>query len=229
MDSSFKRNKLTYFHIPKTGGRFLSANTIDIFKADLINKGVSVVDKIGKSRHQSFYYLDNDPLCKPMVTLRNPVDRAISHYFYILENKLTGSIDQDKVKFFNYINSDKCELNNYQSRFICSDIPRLDLSDIDLPKEIDMELIGSRLSKVVYLIKTESVNKDLCKKIILESYKDHKINPNMALVEQVFSKEYFTNPESKMFKESLSKTDIQKIENIVSVDLEIYESQKYFN
>jgi hypothetical protein len=229
MDSSITRNKLTYFHIPKTGGRFLSANTIDIFKADLIKKDISVVDKVGKSRHQSFYYLDNDPLCKPMVTLRNPVDRTISHYFYILENKLTGDINQDKSNFFNYIDSDKCEMHNYQTRFICSDTQKLDLVDSDLPINIDVDLINSRLSKVFYLIKTEDIDKYLCKKILLDSYKDHNINPNMPLVDQVFSKEFFVNPESKLFKESLSKTDIKKIENIVSLDLEIYESQKYFN
>jgi len=229
MDSSITRNKLTYFHIPKTGGRFLSANTIDIFKADLINKDISIVDKVGKSRHQSFYYLDSDLLCKPMVTLRNPVERTISHYFYILNNRLTGNINQDKSNFFNYIDSDKCEIHNYQARFVCSNIPKLDLVDSDLPIEIDANLISLRLSKVFYLIKTESINKDLCNKILLDSYQDHNIDPNMPLVEQVFSKESFTNPESKIFKESLSKTDIQKIENIVSLDLEIYESQKYFN
>ena len=166
MESSITRNKLTYFHIPKTGGRFLSANTIDIFKADLINRNITIVDKVGKSRHQSFYYLDNDPLSKPMVTLRNPVDRTISHYFYILGNKLTEDINQDKINFFNYINSDKCELNNYQSRFICSDIPKLDLLDSDLPIEINMDLIKLRLSKIFYLVKTEDVDKNLCKKIL---------------------------------------------------------------
>jgi hypothetical protein len=48
-------------------------------------------------------------------------------------------------------------------------------------------------------------------------------------VEQIFNKDFFVNPESKIFKDSLSKNDIQKIENIVKLDLEIYESQKYFH
>jgi hypothetical protein len=228
MDINSARNKLTYFHIPKTGGRFLSANTIDIFKADLINRDISIVDKVGKSRHQSFYYLDIDELSKPMVTLRNPVDRTISHYFYILANKLTGDINQDKIAFFNYINSDRCELNNYQARYICSNLPKLDLLDSDLPAEVDLDLINLRLSKVFYLIKTENINKDLCKNILLDSYKDHKIDPNMPLVEQVFSKEFFVNPESKLFKNSLSKQEIKNIENIVKIDMDIYETSRYF-
>lgn len=221
--------KLTYFHIPKTGGRFLSANTIDIFKHDLINKKISTADKIGKSRHQSFYYLENNESIKPMVSIRNPIDRTISHYLYILQNTLSGDIKKDKIKFLNYITSEKCLIENYQSKFICSNIKKLDLVDEDIyNSNIDNNLIYNRLSKVSYLIKTESINKNLCNRILLDCYKDYNINPNFWLINQVFTKKYFINPESSILKNSLNNSEIKFIENIVKKDMEIYETSKYF-
>lgn len=221
--------KLTYFHIPKTGGRFLSANTIDIFKHDLINKKISIVDKIGKSRHQSFYYLDNDEFAKPMVSIRNPVDRTISHYLYILQNTLSGDIKKDKSKFLNYVTSEECLIDNYQSKFICSNIKKLDLVDNDVYKsDLDKDIIYNRLSKVYYLIKTESINKELCTKILLDCYKDYNIEPNFWLINQIFDKKHFINPESEILKKSLTGLEIKTIENVVNVDMEIYETSRYF-
>lgn len=229
MDTGKQPRKLTYFHIPKTGGRFLSANTIDIFKADLINRKISTFDKLGKSRHQSFYYLDNDILAKPMVSIRNPVDRTISHYLYILQNFLTGDIKYDKKLFLDYINSEKCNIDNYQAKFICSNIQKLDLNDNDVNlSKIDNQVIFKRLSKVDFLIKTEDINKDLCHAILLECYSEHNIIPNSWLINQTFDKKHFVNPESKILKNSLSNTEIQYVENIVKIDMEIYETYKYF-
>jgi len=229
MGINTKLRKLTYFHIPKTGGRFLSSNTIDIFKNDLINKKISTIDKIGKSRHQSFYYLDNDELAKPMVSIRNPIDRTISHYLYILQNTLSGDIKKDKSKFLNYITSEKCLIGNYQSKFICSNIKKLDLVDNDIyESNLNKDIIYNRLSKVFYLIKTESINKELCTKIVLDCYKDYDIEPNSWLINQVFDKKHFVNPESEILRKSLTSLEIRTIENVVDVDMEIYETSRYF-
>jgi hypothetical protein len=230
MGSSRESRKLTYFHIPKTGGRFLSANTVDIFKHDLINRNITIVDKIGKSRHQSFYYLDNDQLAKPMVSLRNPVDRTISHYLYILQNRLTYDINKDKKIFLDYITSENSVLTNYQSKFICSNMQKLDVIDEDIFNiSWDLDLIKNRLSKVFYLIKTENINKEICNKIVLDCYKDFSISPNLDFINKMFYKNYFINNESKILRKSLSSSEIKIIENFVNIDMEVYETYRYFN
>jgi hypothetical protein len=223
------RSIITFFHIPKTGGRFLSANTIELFKSDLIHNKVNLLDKVGKSRHQSFKPLDYDQRVAGMSCLRNPVDRSISHYFYLLQNKLSGDIKTDKKAFFDYIDQEDTPMHNYQSKFISVNTDSWDLTDQEIAEAvINKSLIKDRLSKIKYLVKTEDINKDLSKVILTDIYLMNGMAPNTKLINSLFDSPHFKNPESKQFRDSLTSSEIKKIEDIVQLDLEIYETQEYF-
>lgn len=129
-------NKALYFlHIPKTAGKFISANIKKSLNDDSLsyisthypNNKNFLKNKIYISAHAGTFVLDEVEDLDVATILRNPIEARSSYFtfiypLYLKEREEYKSIKDVKEKFVYYLFQDKNFLihNNYQSRFICN-------------------------------------------------------------------------------------------------------------
>lgn len=231
MDQNRLNRKLDFYHIPKTGGRYFEANTLNIIKYDFIKNGISIKDKFCKYKdHKSFKFIEENPFA--ITLLRNPVDRTISHYFYVSQGiqPSSGNIDIDKKNFFEYLEKENHPLHNFQAKSICNQKYEYFVIDNNVKDvTISPNLIKDRLNKIDILIKTEDINLNLCNNVVEYIYKYFDIDYKKELNNIELNAESFKNKRSLEFRQSLSRQEITKIEQYVKIDMEIYETSRYFS
>ena len=95
----------------------ISPPLIDILKKDL-SIYLNLDNKVQYNFHNSFDLLDNNNIYS-IATLRNPIERTISHWLHFYQNKRRISPELEKKEIINYLLStpDSC-LINYQCKFI---------------------------------------------------------------------------------------------------------------
>ncbi len=230
MDQNRPYRKLDFYHIPKTGGRYFEANTLNIIKYDFLKNGISIKDKFCKYKdHKSFKFIEDNPFA--ITLLRNPVDRTISHYFYVSQGikPFTGNSNIDKKNFFDYIDEDNHPIHNFQAKSICNQKYEYFVIDENVKNIIlDKKLILNRLNKIDILIKTEKLDLYLCNKVLEYIYSYYNVGYNKQLNNISLNSESFKNKVSLEFRQSLSRQEVAKIEEYVRLDMDIYETSKYF-
>jgi len=230
VDQNRPNRKLDFYHIPKTGGRYFEVNTLNIVKYDFIKNGIPIKDKFHKYKdHKSFKFIEDNPFA--ITLLRNPVDRTISHYFYVSQGRqpFSGNIKIDKKNFFDYIEKENHSLHNFQAKSICNQKYEYFVID-DNVKDIviDNNLIKDRLSKINILIKTEDIDLNLCNNVLRYIYKYFDVNYKKQLDNIELNAESFKNEKSNEMRQSLTKSERSIIEGYMEVDMEIYETSKFF-
>lgn len=160
---------LIFVHIPKTGGITLN-NIIDnnykkgtIFQFDKENHLESFIKLTDseKSKYKCFrghigygvhHYLPKGISVKYVTMLRNPIDRAVSHYYYVLrkpDHYLHEEVCRRGMSLEEYIAGGlTSELYNGQTRLLASvDGEPIDFNKKDIIDENDLKIAKNNLKK----------------------------------------------------------------------------------
>lgn len=231
MEQGNSLNKVYFFHIPKTSGRYFYANSILLLEHEFLTMGRQYGGIVNGYGHLSFKPIDTEK-CLSFSILREPVARTISHYQHIYNIRLNKDINEYKKDFFEFLeNNPNKDIFNYQTKFISYNGNET-IVDIDgkcLKESLDskdIDLAKNRLSKIDYLLKMEDTSLETIKKCWSEMRKYLGLN---------IEKDHFSgyikdiiNPNSALFLKSLTKQEFARIEDMMSIDCEIYHSSRYF-
>lgn len=172
-------NTIIFLHIPKTGGRSLQNILLRRYsKEEIITDAHEILDQIADwsdERKRNIRYLQGHFIygihnilpqeCSYITVLRDPVDRVISHYYYIKRSPshpINQVIHQEKMDLEGYITSGVCEeVVNDQTRLIAG-VSRSSNIDVDTmlvkaKQNVDTEFIVTgiveRFDETVILLK----------------------------------------------------------------------------
>jgi hypothetical protein len=227
MESS-KIKPFYFFHIPKTGGRFLFVNTANIIKYDMLKNNMSTKGVLNFFGHRSFVPVEKQDILS-ITILREPVSRTISHYLHIYENRLTGNIKKDKKRFFKFLKRNKKDaIINYQTKFISynGEDEFIDIDNKNMPKVENLELAKKRISMVNYVLDSKDISHSTANFLLNKLYKNFNLK-NPGIIANVYY-ETIINPESKALFDSLSPKERVWVENMMKNDMELYYSTQFY-
>jgi len=128
--------KLYFLHIPKTAGKFISANIKNSLEKNNIpfyisthypNNSEFLKSKVYISAHAGTYPINLIDEIDVATIVRDPVSARASYFnfiypFYLKEREEYSKLNTIREKFLYYLFEDENFLihNNYQSRFICN-------------------------------------------------------------------------------------------------------------
>lgn len=219
-----------FFHIPKTSGRFFVINTTLLIEHELLNRGVQYNDILKAYGHRSFNPLDTQDILG-YTFLREPVSRTISHWLHIYENKLTGSMVQDKKAFIDFLYANPADpIIDYQTKFIAYDQDDGIIDIIHGPfatpvTEADYNLAKTRLSKLTYTFDQKDQGDDLRYKFLDILYAHFNITPTVE--NTVNLKFRMGNNDSLRLYSSFSDKEIQEVQDLLKNDVELYNSTSF--
>jgi hypothetical protein len=221
-----------FFHIPKTSGRFFVANVILILENELLANGIQYGPILKGYGHRSFRPVDTEDILS-LTFLREPVARSVSHYLHIYNNTLTDDITADKIKFLDFLQNNPTRgIINYQTKYIAysGDREIIDIDESDFITEItqqDLALVQTRLSKVDYVIDVENQSYELTKKFVNMLYTHYDITPTTTIdrINPQFPPS--VNPQSKILLDSLTATEVQMVQDIMSVDMNLHSTAQF--
>ena len=139
---------IIFLHIPKTGGRSLQNILLRQYsEEEVITDAHEILDQISdwpEEKKRNIRYLQGHFIygihkilpqeCSYITVLRDPVDRVISHYYYIKRSPghpLNEVIHRDTLDLKGYITSGVCdEVVNDQTRLIAG-VSRSSVIDVD--------------------------------------------------------------------------------------------------
>ena len=197
------KNKIIYYHQPKSGGTSVSNIFLSLFKKTYRILGTHIKSYYDKSEYENFLYnIDNisknnyDFICGhinfldffkdrfSITTIRDPIDRAISHYNMLIENKI---IDKN-ISFEECFKKKIIPTNPITQMFNCSNSKEalLNVLDLDIAlknlKKIDLIINSQNIDQLInYIISSYDLPNVLyqrLKKTKIDHFKRTKINFN---------------------------------------------------
>ena len=168
-------NTIIFLHIPKTGGRSLQNILLRKYSSDeVITDAHNRLDEIAEwsdDRKRRIRYLQGHFIygahkilpqkCSYITNLRDPIDRVISHYYFIkrsTSHPLHDTVVRQDMNLEDYITSGVCdEVSNDQARLIAG-VSRSSPVDLDEMLKMAKDNIDSKFLVVGLL---EEFNKTL--------------------------------------------------------------------
>jgi len=230
-----EKSKIIFLHIPKAGGVTLSQILRNNYKRIFQIRGNCVRKDIDELKQMSIEEIESydcimghmgfglHKLFKSNVTyftiLRDPVDRLISHYFYVLrypDHYLYKKVKDGNLTFENYINSDlTSELYNGQTRLLAGD------NGFPITFKDKMKLDNTDLEKA-----KNNLNKHFSFVGILKNY-----NLNLIILKYIFNWKNIFYYKKNVSAKRPSKNDISdNVKSIIKInnqlDIELIEYAK---
>lgn len=232
MGSTINVDPVYFFHIPKTSGRFLYVNLFLILEHELLIKGIDYGPILKGYGHRSCAILDFSEVIG-IVFLRNPIERTVSHYLHLICPTITNDIETDKYNLFKYLDENpNSQIINYQTKYLSysGEGDFIDIEGNTLTQNItdyDFSLSEERLSKMKYVFDMnqqgkrliEFMTSNMCSHFNI-TYSDETKNSNLY-------HDPIVNPMSKYIYDNLTSEEKNIIENIMSYDMELYNSASY--
>jgi hypothetical protein len=238
-------DKIYFNHIPKTGGRFLnqiihSSNQIKTyFIAD--DEDLSLVEynnydcfvgHLGTFPNNMFNNL------KTCTLIRNPVDRLVSHYAHFY-NSLNKTNDQVLYDFNRWIFNDYQDIfikTNFQSKCLTNSVlPKINKLPVDkndffrngwryTKNDTNYTSAKKYLDMCELVLTTENITDNLPNILKFLNVLDVSKTDIMKVLTTNFSE--YKNPMSRFILHNLTKLQINKIKELNSIDIKIYEYAK---
>jgi len=241
-----------HLHTPKTGGRFIIWNVLDILKPYIRARGIYyhndvTIEQAGA--HSAWPdWIDDDTYV--MSTFRDPTTAISSLFFHlvVLDQKYQifpnpASFQPkllNKKYFFNILETPGfvgSQLTNFQSKNFLYNRPFLNGPlDLDIDPEKQHDLLMSRVSRTNLLFKMEDIPKDpwvIAQKLVSDL--------DLDLTEERFREEYrirqehleavnplFKVKETREFIDSFTPKELEKIKPYIAIDRGIYSTPNLF-
>ena len=221
-----------FFHIPKTGGRFLFLNTANVLKYEFLKQGLGPKQYLKCMGHISFKPIDTVDMFS-FSNIREPVSRAISHYLHIYQQLPSGDIKKDKSRLFEFLEKyPDSGIINYQTKYISydGDDEVIEIFDANLPKDInenDYNRAKDRLSKLDYLFDTRDMNHNVTNILLDKMYDNFNIKNNNPRIQVDHNS--IVNKDSSELYQSLNAKEIKLIEDMMPYDVELYRTANIFD
>lgn len=212
--------KIYHFHIPKTGGRFIYTSTIHFLNYDCQLNNIDPRFVL-RSQHSGWNNIDDDTYL--YTTIRNPIERLVSHYVFYNVDIWHENPEDIKNQLLNKLKSSELDyLCNYQSKIICSEDTDLE-EKTDNYFEYDFSKLDERINRINFKIKTNEISSlnvtkiynDSCAWLGIEPFQKEPIN--ISIKQNVF-----TNQKSKEVLQLLSQDDIDYLIEMNNVDWNLY-------
>jgi len=230
-----------HLHIPKTAGIYIhNYLIIELETSFKQNKIRYSVDHAGWTHVDDTTYI--------LSSLRNPVQRTVSHFCHMLtfsgvgvswDNWAYASVKDIKnptvAEFMAWVTDYKEYISNYQSKnFLYVNDGTADKGAffINDPAFVNMkinrELVYERINKIDILLKDSQINTANINQIRNKIADDFgiKLIPNPMLINMPVSKNI--NPMSKTLFESLNKAQLDYLAEINDLDTELYNDDSLF-
>jgi hypothetical protein len=243
--------KSVYFlHVVKTGGRFFMKNILEPISSVLKNNGIQIIDSVpfqdGTPRKNRHVGWDNRIEDNTYIIsfFREPASWACSWFSHIhyqrnkaldLNNRasIIKHIDLSKEDFFSWAKEEKV-FHNYQSKNYILGADNIQSSinnEIEIferqNKNIDYELLYSRLERVNLLMKQEDF-KNIDYNIFLNKIsEDLKVDLKYSISKDI-ERTYNNNISSENLYNQLNDLEKDQISKMNIVDLEVYNSEYLF-
>lgn len=221
-----------FFHIPKTSGRFLYVNLFLIIEHEMLVRGIDYDPILKGYGHRSCSILDSSKITG-IVFLRNPVERTVSHYLHILYPTMTNDIETDKYNLLKYLDENpNSHIINYQTKYLSytGEEEFIDIEGNILTQNItDYEflLAKERLSKIKYVFNMNQQSKKLIEFMTTDLCNHFNITYSEETKNTNFYHSSIKNKMSKYIYDNLTTKEKNIIENIMSYDMELYNSTSY--
>jgi hypothetical protein len=243
-------NIIYYNHIPNTGGRYVIDTLISVPEIKLNYIKHRSVINLENLRHDIFIgHLFAEPNkiikdLKTVVAIRNPINRLVSHYSMISQTPKEDTVDNILKDFNSWLFNDNQDIfikTNFQSKCLTnirkqdglqqedylenSDTKHLQnffKNGLDMEKkETNYEDAQKYIDMCELILITEDLAKD--KNKIIEFFLNGK---NKASLNSEISSLKYESPVSKIIMSNINKDQIDKIKQLNSIDLAIYEYAK---
>lgn len=232
MGSTINVDPVYFFHIPKTSGRFLYVNLFLILEHELLIKGIDYGPILKGYGHRSCAILDFSEVIG-IVFLRNPVERTVSHYLHLICPTITNDIETDKYSLFKYLDENpNSQIINYQTKYLSysGEGDFIDIEGNTLTQNItdyDFSLSEERLSKMKYVFDMNQQGKRLIEFMTSNMCSHFNITYSEETKNSNLYHDPIVNPMSKYIYDNLTSQEKNIIENIMSYDMELYNSTLY--
>ncbi len=210
--------KTIFFHIPKTNGRNVHTVVQQSLELEILRLGKQYGDIMPIHGHRGFEILDTEDVFG-YTFLREPVQRAISHWLHIYWDK--------PIKEFipTILGNPDHQLVNYQTKFISHSGCDLIQLDGDIENfTADINLARERIDKLEYVFRMEDSDRMLIDNL-REILYDHLGLTKTFETPNVFPVQ--VNPNTMKFYDSLTPSELSELEDLFKLDIELYYTTNY--
>ena len=214
--------EIFHHHIPKAGGTYIKSALLDPL---VYAHGVEGHELFTTGSQQHYGWKDVDDETFVISSIREPMRRLVSHYTHI-----RTQIMDDYFTFDEWLDEYEVALTNYQSKmFVYSwdGVPPVPLNDLNTkPIEVDGELVRTNVNRVDVLLRDNQLNgetlEDVRKAICTRFDLPDLINAKYTMPN------YNANTQSQLTFNSLSYSQVKRLQKMTEADSEIYMDNSLF-
>lgn len=241
-----------FLHVVKTGGRFFLNNIINPIETVLEKNNIKILkpqlleieNTTRRNRHLGWIPEINDSTYV-VSFFREPVSWTCSWFTHInhLRNKslditnqatVIKNIESNSFELFKWLEKET-NFYNYQSKNYILGVADQKQSSINSEidifhnnnKQIDKNLLLDRLERVNLLLRQDDLKNIDYNLLLNKIFSDLGIESDYR-VEDNLDKNYYSNDASRVLYKSLDLFDKQRIQDLMSLDMEIYNNNNLF-
>lgn len=211
-----------HMHIPKTGGRYLDSAVMSFLNYDCQLNSIDPRYAL-KTSHQGWKPVDEETFI--FTTVRNPVERTISHYMFFNPSLWTQDISEVKYGLFKYLENPSNQfILDYQTKYICSTIHDMEVQ-LNNGFVYNLDLLDERLSRINIIAKTSEISDNFCTYVYRQSCDWLGIEGHQKDIISIRKRDdIFINDRSQEVIDSLTQEEAEFIQSINQLDMNLYNS-----
>lgn len=216
------KKSIYLMHIPKTGGQYFSDTLISALNENCKNNNLNT-RLLLKDGHAGWSERKEEDFTISIV--RNPINRTVSHFLYYNPEVLTGEINDAVKKLMAFVETNEF-INNYQSKFICSDEINYESNFNNQFFNYNLSNMSERVSLIDRLIKTDEISPSLVKNIYDECCYILNI-PIQNITFPDYRSYQYLSPLTKELRDKISMSEVNKLTELNYLDFYLYERAGY--